>query len=271
MPTANDALLPEEDVLLLKHAYFGLADSLAADILRTFPVVYGETLPFPPLRHAVLALAANDISSTQRRNYHRQQAYSALITKTSRPETILESDVVAAFFLFLGVVDENNQCEMAVHLKGFLSMLAALLQNSQRESLSLFCRHFTTIVFWQINFFQFLFELMPMPRMYALRNSLFGPKSWFSRLHQASIELSTSAHCDVIMEEVVNVELCRNYGILLKLLRGIVLSAERESSVNVILKSVSLDIEDPEFLSTLWIFIEGSEAEAHEYLPLGQL
>lgn len=272
MRTANDALLPEEHVLLLKYAYVDLKVSYLRRFFQRFSAVYGELLPFPPLRHAVLALAAQDVSCPNNRNYHRHQAYLALITKTRSPEMIIETDFFAAFLLFLEIVvdgDGSRKNESIIHFKGCLSMLTTILQNSRCESLSSFGLIFTGIILHLLSISSNELDGVCRTQVYTIRKSLLGPKSWYPWLSQRYSELLLEAYEDG-GQDLLILELYRNYGVLLILLQENAQSSERKSSLNVILQSVIRDLDEPEFLSAVRIFVE-SELGANEYLPLGRL
>lgn len=101
IPTAIDAVISAEDVLLLQYAYseqYGVHWSF----IQTLPCEYGHTIEFAPLRHAVLAYAAGELPHDQfheRSQYHSCQTYEMLINKLDSAETITESDVFASCVL----------------------------------------------------------------------------------------------------------------------------------------------------------------------------
>ena len=129
IPTAIDAVIEPEDVLLLQYAYSRQLDDFYSLIVTRLPFIYGQSLSSPSLRHAVLAWAAMEIGFPQYRR-HKSQMYQELAAKIKDPALITETDIFASFLFMCGTKFTSE--ENLKHAKGCLSMMRALLDEIQK-------------------------------------------------------------------------------------------------------------------------------------------
>lgn len=85
LPSPLDAVLTSEEALLLTYAYTGRSrwNTLSA-FLKIIAAEYGPAIPFPPLRHAVIASAAHALPSDQFseiKRHHVLEGWKALCSK----------------------------------------------------------------------------------------------------------------------------------------------------------------------------------------------
>jgi hypothetical protein len=133
IPTAIDAVIEPEDVLLLQYAYSRPSEYIIWLIINRLGLVYGQSLPSPGLRHAVLAVAAAEIGSPQFFNQyqcHKSQMYRELAAKIKDLALITETDIFASF-LFMALKQSTRE-EKLNHAKGCLAMIRALLDEIKR-------------------------------------------------------------------------------------------------------------------------------------------
>ena len=133
IPTAIDAVIEPEDVLLLQYAYSRPFDAFGWLIVNRLQFVYGQSLLSPSLRHAVLAAAAKEIGLPRfspQYQRHKSQTYRELAAKIKDPALITEADIFASFLFLLE--EPSTSGERFEHAKGCLAMMRALVYEIPR-------------------------------------------------------------------------------------------------------------------------------------------
>ena len=102
IPTAEDAVIRAEDVLLLDYAYSNedLSHAWAKSLFRVMATQYGPNISSLPLRHTMLALCASLLPQMQfgdRFLHHKAESYRALFERVGHPNNLTEADVLAAW------------------------------------------------------------------------------------------------------------------------------------------------------------------------------
>ena len=141
LPTPDDAIVEPQDGTLFQYVYseeyYDLQGKWTVlQLLRKFRAGYGGTIPCPSLRHAILALGADDIPLTgyrAKKFEHKQKAFRALMSKTT--ETVDDGDLFATFILLIISNHGPTHNEETIHRDGLLSILN-ILYSRTREGFS---------------------------------------------------------------------------------------------------------------------------------------
>lgn len=129
VPTATDASIRPEDVLLLQYAFSHLELGLYGAWFRAMVVAYGPGIPFLSLRHSILAFAAADLKKTfpsfeTQSEFHTSRAVTVLIRKPNNPATIADVDLFAACVLSLKAYRSGGLMEeVLLHVNGCKAIL----------------------------------------------------------------------------------------------------------------------------------------------------
>jgi hypothetical protein len=139
IPTAIDAVIPAEDVLLLQHIYS--CNYYTMDLfIKQMAIVYGSAIDCLSLRHAILEHSASvlqDCHFQPALYHHRGQACRALRLKMNSPSGFSEGDVFAALILaYSTCLAEPDSEEAVMHINGCLSMVQAMSQRSKYTATS---------------------------------------------------------------------------------------------------------------------------------------
>jgi hypothetical protein len=136
IPTATDATINAEEVLLLQYAFSRTDQSLISMFFKQMAIVYGTAIDCQSLRYAILANAASLLPSTQFQNpfYHyTAQACRALRSKLNPLSCFDEGDLFAVFVLLFTT---NDYEEAFMHANGCIRMLQALSEHARTKAVS---------------------------------------------------------------------------------------------------------------------------------------
>lgn len=263
LPTAANAMISGEDMLLLQYAYFG--NDMYRDIFKRMSTVYGETISDPPLRNAILAQAYTclvDESTTFCFKFeaYRSLACRGLIRKLYTPSTISFSDVLTSFLLW-----STGTIQSSLHLRGCLSLSNFLLDSSADTTPTDLVKDTFGLIYdvlhWHLNWdFRVRGELLQLWRR------TFGTNSWFRQTHKHWRGNSTLANEKPIRDQTGNIIVTAQdtvalvAGVFKSLipLFSLVLTIanaeakgiedfERDSLLTNTVHSVLSDLDDPEF------------------------
>jgi hypothetical protein len=171
VPTAIDAVIEAEDVLLLQLAYsdsFYYKGTVIGQLLKRFAVIFGPSINDASLRQAMLAFTAASAGNYERSMIHWNTGSAGLMTKAR--VGFSEPDLFAAGLL--AVVDclHRNADNFTLDIRRFITIMNSLVdQNKNRRSLSL-------AIFW------------PDTRDFILEGSRYFP-------HETPLLLSFSESC----------------------------------------------------------------------------
>lgn len=105
-------------------------------LFRRLAVDYGNAIPFPSLRHAILARSALALPRDQFREKmqrHKEQAWRMLIRKIDNLAAIDEGDVIAACLLAqIAHNDGQSAAEVSIHVNGCLALYRHLLDSHNK-------------------------------------------------------------------------------------------------------------------------------------------
>ena len=134
MPTPNDAIIKQQDGILLQYAYsreFRPACTLTPVLLGKFLSGYGGRIPSKSLQHAIMACAAFFLKTPQFEEQiieHIQKTSYALRKKTT--QNVDDADLLAVLLL----AQISPQAEQPIHRHGMVAILNALGSNSSHVS-----------------------------------------------------------------------------------------------------------------------------------------
>ena len=111
-------------------------------LFRTMASEYGGTIPYSPLRHAVLAFSASLLHNTHfqfedQMEYHKGQACRLLNRTLETPFTLNDADIIAALVLGqMAAIKDRSWCEREglKHFQGCLAMLEYLMRSPKPPS-----------------------------------------------------------------------------------------------------------------------------------------
>lgn len=251
--TASDADISADDVLLLHYAYTNPDNSFFWIVLKKLPAVFGETLPYGPLQHAVIAYAAFELNLEEQMDGHRYRAYVDLIGKIHSSRRVALADAFAALLLAC-IGDEDEQS--IIHINGCLSMLKVFLENSKGKPMSEFEVCLTNIV---IDFLCLLHSYQGILDIFPAREiQTQGSEKWFKRRfkYTAFFDRVPPERDDDLLKWVCVESLQSSAIYLLRLLLDVAqaesASELRNPSTLTLFQSVCLELDDAEFLEALF-------------------
>ena len=122
----NGNAIPPEEALLLQFLYTRQG-SIFPSLARQFGIEYGLNIPYPSLRHALLAFASACLPTEQfAQSFHdnKTQCLRLLIPKLRSSNDLTETDIFASFVL-LETLPENKE-ELFTHASGCITMVLAI-------------------------------------------------------------------------------------------------------------------------------------------------
>ena len=251
VPTAIDAVISAEDVLLLEYTYSDrLRSNSFSPIIKQLGVEYGAAIPFTSLRHAIMALAAQELPVVQfgeKLKYHMQEARGALRRSITTPEVLCDADAFAACLLALIACDEGNVAESMIHAQGSMAIMKFLSDNAARKPLSNILNVFGPFISNTANYYYGQGDTeYPVPRLQSI-NTTFQQRITYlaelSRFRSSRWQSVPPSHF------AVNTILRDLFGILLSALQTTVLKEMQNTAVGAIrqdtLRYVNNELSDP--------------------------
>lgn len=124
--------------------------------VRLLAKAYGEDIPHPTMRSAVLAFAASMLPVSEfgyRSEFHIQEATTALLRGVTNPAQLEEADIFAAGMLMWTLWIINRPKDAMQHALGSMSMFKHLLAIPDRRPLSDMLTVFGPLVFADARFY----------------------------------------------------------------------------------------------------------------------
>ena len=157
LPTAIDAAITPEDALLLEFAYSGEPSSTQLRaFFKTFGAEYGVTIPFAPLRHAIIAHFSIYLPREQfneQHEYHKEQAWLGLAQRIKTRAQIVDADILTSLILARLAWDSGDLGQTMVHHNGCIAMLNFISESQEDKPLSSWLTVFAPYLHDILNFY----------------------------------------------------------------------------------------------------------------------
>lgn len=153
LPTPIDAVIRDEDVVLLEYAFSlddGLTYKMSTALFKLIRSQYGSTIQQTSLRQAMLAWCAYHLRREEfrsRGDEHKRQATSALIHNLDSSTVINDADIFATWILMEIAALNGSPREVLTHANGCQSFLRCALEKSNKRQPSDLLKVFAAFLF----------------------------------------------------------------------------------------------------------------------------